>query len=105
MALDPFAQSMSPAEEYEEFIEKVRDIHRLDSISGHLGWDQLTLMPEEGAAARAGILAWLASKSHSLLVAQDFGGLIERLEHSLEILDDNQVANIREMAKSREKAV
>ena len=105
MTLDPSAHSMSQAGEYEEFIEKVRDIHRFDSISGHLGWDQLTLMPEEGAAARAGILAWLAGKSHSLLVAQDFGVLIERLENSLEALDDDQVANIREMAKAREKAV
>ena len=32
-------------EQYEEFIERVQDIHRLAALQGHLGWDQEVLMP------------------------------------------------------------
>ena len=38
---------------YEAFILAVKDIHRLQALQGHLGWDRETIMPEKGAAARA----------------------------------------------------
>ena len=34
---------------YAVFIERVKDIHRLGALQGHLGWDQETIMPAKGA--------------------------------------------------------
>ena len=34
---------------YQLFIEKVKEIHRIGAIQGHLGWDQETIMPAKGA--------------------------------------------------------
>ena len=47
-------------EAYEEFIQRVQDIHRLGALQGHLGWDQEVLMPAKGAASRGEMMAWLA---------------------------------------------
>ena len=44
---------------YELFIERVRDIHKIGAIQGHLGWDQETIMPAKGAKARSEIMSWL----------------------------------------------
>ena len=56
---------------YEAFITAVKDIHRLQALQGHLGWDRETIMPEKGAAARADMLAWLAKEAHSRLIHPD----------------------------------
>lgn len=37
---------------YVEFLNRVKDIHRLSALQGHLGWDQEVLMPAKGAASR-----------------------------------------------------
>ncbi|RJU89930.1 MAG: hypothetical protein DWC01_05900, partial [Candidatus Poseidoniales archaeon] len=43
---------------YDEFLNRVKDIHRLSAIQGHLGWDQEVLMPAKGAASRGEMMAW-----------------------------------------------
>ena len=47
---------------YDEFINAV-DIHRLQTLQGHLSWDRETIMPEKGASSQADMLSWLA-KAH-----------------------------------------
>jgi Zn-dependent M32 family carboxypeptidase len=47
-------------DDYEEFIIRVKDIHKISAIQGHLGWDQETIMPPKGADSRGEILSWLA---------------------------------------------
>ena len=87
----------------EEFLNMVRDMHRLTSLQGHLGWDQETKMPPKGAAARGDILAWLASEAHGRLTDARMGELLEKLEGSS--LDDDLGANVREMRRKYDEAV
>ena len=49
---------------YELFIERVKDIHKIGAIQGHLGWDQETIMPAKGSKARSEIMSWLAKEQH-----------------------------------------
>ena len=50
---------------YDLFIERVKDIHKIGAIQGHLGWDQETIMPAKGGKARSEIMSWLAKEQHS----------------------------------------
>ena len=55
------AQVIEPSmEAYDEFLQRVQDIHRLSALQGHLGWDQEVLMPSKGASSRGEMMAWLA---------------------------------------------
>lgn len=89
---------------YQLFIEKVKEIHKIGAIQGHLGWDQETIMPPKGAKARSEILSWLAKEQHARVTDSDFGEMITQLEKSSD-LDENQLANVREMRRRYDKAV
>ena len=89
---------------YDEFIIAVKDIHRLQALQGHLGWDRETILPEKGASSRAAMLSWLAKEAHGRLVSSDLGLMISELEGS-DDLDEDQQANVREMRRSHDKAV
>ena len=91
--------------DYEDFIEKVRDINRFRAIAGHLSWDQQTLMPTEGTRARGEIISWLAAQAHGRLVDDALGGLIVSLSDSSTLLDEVQSTNVREVKRERQKAV
>jgi carboxypeptidase Taq len=58
---------LHPMDLYEEFLKRVQDIHRMQALQGHLGWDQEVLMPSKGAASRGEMMAWLAGQRHQLL--------------------------------------
>lgn len=88
---------------YEAFILAVKDIHRLQALQGHLGWDRETIMPEKGAAARADMLSWLAKEAHCRLVDKDLGLMLDELEPDAG-LDADQQANVREMRRAHDKA-
>lgn len=90
-------------EAYDEFIQRVQDIHRLGALQGHLGWDQEVLMPAKGAASRGEMMAWLAGKRHEQLTDGRMGELLETLESTS--LDADQAANVREMRRSYDQAV
>ena len=89
---------------YQLFIEKVKEIHKIGAIQGHLGWDQETIMPPKGAKARSEILSWLAKEQHARVTDSDFGEMITQLETASD-LDENQLANVREMRRRYDKAV
>ena len=89
---------------YDEFIVAVKDIHRLQALQGHLGWDRETIMPEKGAAARADMLSWLAKEAHGRLVSPQLGRMIDDLA-TLDTLDEDEQANVREMRRAHDKAV
>ena len=90
-------------EAYDEFIQRVKDIHRLGALQGHLGWDQEVLMPTKGAASRGEMMAWLAGKRHEQLTDGRMGELLDLLESTT--LDADQAANVREMRRSYDQAV
>lgn len=90
-------------EAYDEFIQRVQDIHRLGALQGHLGWDQEVLMPSKGAQSRGEMMAWLAGQRHQQLTDERMGTLLLDLEsHEL---DDDQRANVREMRRMYDQAV
>ena len=90
-------------EPYDEFLQRVQDIHRLGALQGHLGWDQEVLMPAKGAASRGEMMAWLAGKRHEQLTDPRMGELLSQLEG--EDLDEDQAANVREMRRTYDQAV
>ena len=89
---------------YDLFIERVKDIHKIGAIQGHLGWDQETIMPAKGGKARSEIMSWLAKEQHSRITDDGFATMIAELEAD-ETLDDDQRANIREIRRRYDKAV
>ena len=89
---------------YDDFIERVKEIHKIGAIQGHLGWDQETIMPPKGAKSRSEILSWLAKEAHSKLTDPKLGDLITSLENSAD-LDADQASNVREMRRKYDKAV
>ncbi len=89
---------------YQSFIERVKEIHRIGAIQGHLGWDQETIMPPKGAKSRSEILSWLAKEQHARVVDEVFGELITKLEND-ESLNEDQLANVREMRRRYDKAI
>ena len=89
--------------EKDAFLQRVKDIHRIGSIQGHLGWDQETLMPEKGAKSRGEILAWLAALAHERVIDPEMGELLGRVE-AQNNLDEAEKANTREFRKRYDKA-
>ena len=88
---------------YQEFHERVTNIHRLAALQGHLGWDQEVLMPAKGGEARGEMMAWLAGQRHEALTHERMGELLEALETAS--LDADQRANVREMRRAYDQAV
>ena len=89
---------------YEVFIERVKDIHKLSAIQGHLGWDQETIMPAKGAKSRSEIMSWLAKEQHARVIDESFCEMIEQLESDSSLTEDQQ-ANVREVRRRYDKAV
>ncbi len=87
----------------QDFSKRVKDLYRFAAIQGHLGWDQETKMPPNGAKARGDILAWLATERHQRLTDPSLGDLISHLE--TEDLGDHDAANVREMRRKYDEAV
>ena len=89
--------------EKDTFVQRVKDIHRIGSIQGHLGWDQETLMPEKGAKSRGEIMAWLAALAHERVIDPEMGDLLNQVENRSD-LDEAEQANTREFRKRYDKA-
>ena len=88
---------------YELFIERVKDIHKIGAIQGHLGWDQETIMPAKGGQARSEIMSWLAKEQHARITDASFAEMIRQLESNT-TLDEDQQANVREIRRRYDKA-
>ena len=58
--------------------ERVAELADLASIEMLLGWDQLVMMPQEGAPGRAQQLGTLARVAHELATAEEIGVLVGR---------------------------
>ena len=90
-------------DDYEEFISRVKDIHKIGALQGHLGWDQETIMPAKGAQSRGEILSWLAKEQHSRTIDPYLGELIERLSNKTD-LNQDQKSNLKEIKRRYQKA-
>ncbi len=89
---------------YEDFIDEVKTVSRIQAIQGQLGWDQQVMMPPNGANARADTLAWLSGRAHETLTSKKMEDLIYELEKNISKLDDDQKTNVTEMRRTFDKS-
>ncbi|MEQ8332414.1 carboxypeptidase M32 [Nisaea sp.] len=84
---------------YAALEKRFRRHSALSGASGILGWDQETMMPSGGAAARAEQMATLDVLQHELLATQAVSDELARAEADSAALGPMQQANLREMRR------
>lgn len=90
---------------YQDLCGLAREWATLGSVEALLGWDQETLMPPGGAAARAAQIELLASLTHERRTNPRVGELIAACEQDRQLLSDPvAAANIREMRRDHDLA-
>ena len=62
----------------DELREQLGEIHDLGRAASLLAWDERTMMPKGGAAARSETMATLARVRHDMFIDDRIGGLIDR---------------------------
>jgi carboxypeptidase Taq len=67
--------------------QRLGEIYDLERALGVLGWDQRTMMPPQGASARAEASATLSGLVHERFTSDEIGRLLERLAPLEEKLD------------------
>jgi carboxypeptidase Taq len=88
---------MTPQQNYDELISKIKDAAVLESTSSLLAWDQRTHMPHEGSEHRSAQLSLIAGLVHKRMTDPKIGELLSALEASdLAKGDTPEAANIRE---------
>lgn len=87
---------------YEEFEEKVKEIHILGDAQGVLSWDQEVMMPEKGIQARSVQNSIMSKVRHQKVTSEQLETLIENLE--AEELNEDQRAVLREVKREHERA-
>jgi carboxypeptidase Taq len=86
--------------------QRLAEIHDLEKAVAVAGWDQRTMMPPRGAAARAELSATLSGLAHERFVSDEIGRLLERLaplEAELDY-DSDDASLIRVTRRDWEKA-
>jgi carboxypeptidase Taq len=86
--------------------QRLAEIYDLERALSVLGWDQRTMMPPKGAAARAEASATLSGVVHERFVSADVGRLLDELaplEQELDY-DSDDAALIRVTRRDWEKA-
>ncbi len=92
---------------YRRLLERLGEVQDLTGAAGVLGWDQRTMMPSGGAAARADQLATLTRLVYQRFTAPEIGELLEELEPYGRSLDYDSVeaSVIRIAGRDYRKAV
>jgi carboxypeptidase Taq len=95
------------SEKYQQLVKRLADVHNLDRTAAVLGWDQQTLMPPGGAAARASQLATVTRLAHEIFTSDETARLIEdaAAEHDGADYDSDEVSLIRVTREDYEDAV
>ena len=88
---------------WDQIVERLRELSDLASAIKLLHWDQATMMPPAGGAARARAQATLQATAHARFVDPEMGALIDGL--SEESLSEEQEANLRLLRRDYDKAV
>jgi len=88
---------------YNELLTHLKFTNALSQAGGVLSWDQETMMPRDGAAARAEQSAALALVIHSRNINPVVGELCDKIDELA--LDDAGRANVREARRNHHRAV
>ena len=93
---------MNSAQAYQDLLSHVQQTTALSQIAGLISWDQETMMPKNGAAARAEQSAALTSVLHARQTDPRIGEWLAVIDTS--DLDAIGLANIRETRRSSDRA-
>jgi carboxypeptidase Taq len=94
-----------PQSPYQQLEQEFRRLHAFRGAASILHWDAAVMMPKGSAELRGDQLAALEIESHSLLASPKVSRLLERAEASGAALDEWELANLREMRRSRDHAI
>jgi carboxypeptidase Taq len=93
------------ASPYQQLEEEFRRLHALRGATALLRWDAAVMMPRGSADARGEQLAALDTECHAILSSPKVSRLIDRAQANAQMLDDWQLANLREMRRQRDYAI
>lgn len=94
-----------PAERYVSFVQRIREYHAIASAQAVLEWDQMTMMPAQGAPWRAEQVAAIAGLAHEKLTDPAMGEDLAALADVKDGDDPNAATNVREMRRLYDRAV
>ena len=83
---------------YDALTEAYARLHRLGHLQSLAGWDQSANMPAKGNEARSAAMAEMAALLHRLRTDPALGQHLQQA--TLEALDDDQRANLREIQRN-----
>jgi len=89
---------------YDKLIAQYREYVILNTVGGLLQWDMQTYMPPKGNAVRSEELALVSGIAHARISDPQVGDLIAGLEARPGELNEEQTANLREIARDYAKA-
>lgn len=87
---------------YRALIDRLREVHLLESTGELLSWDQETMMPAAAVDHRANQLSLLARLAHERATASELGDILQSMPKQLE--DPQQNANLREARRVFERS-
>ncbi len=94
---------MKNQEAYDNLVAHFKRTIALNQIAGLLSWDQETVMPKDGAGARAEQSAALAAVVHARNIDPDIGEWCANIDEVL--LNDEQKGNVREARRIHRRAM
>ena len=91
------------SKQYERVMEIYREVSDLQAALALMGWDQETHMPPKGAASRGRQLATLSGLAHERITSDEMRGALDGALS--ESLTADEAVNVREIARSSDRAV
>src|SRR5437867_5100502 len=91
---------------YGELTDRLAEIHNLGRARAVLSWDERTMMPRGGAAARAEQMATLSRVLHERLVSDELAGLLHQAEGYVQHLpyESDEASRVRVALREHERA-
>lgn len=93
------------ASPYKQLEQEFRRLHAFRGALSLLRWDAAVMMPRASADVRGEQLAALETEQHALLTAPKVSRLLDRAQANEQMLEDWQIANLREMRRQRDHAI
>jgi carboxypeptidase Taq len=89
--------------DWNDLLERIREMRDLASANALLDWDQASMMPPKGGEARARAIGTMTRLYHERLIDPAVGELLDRLGDETS-LDEAQTATVRVLKRERDKA-
>jgi carboxypeptidase Taq len=84
---------------YQELMARLADVSNLNGANAVLGWDQQTVMPPGGAAARARQLATVARISHEIFTDEKTGKLLDEADNEVDDVYESDAVSMLRVVK------